>query len=106
MPADAALLAARLLLAFIFLASGLSALGDIAGCDRLLFFARLSAAPSLVAWATGLFELVAGALIVVGFQTTAAALLLGGLQHRCWLHRPLSARAATIRRSPSCTARR
>ena len=31
MPANAALLAARLLLAFLFLFSGLSALGDIAG---------------------------------------------------------------------------
>ena len=33
-------------------------------------------APSLVAWATCLFELAAGVLIVIGFQTRAAALLL------------------------------
>ena len=75
MPANAALLAARLLLAFLFLFSGLSSLGDIAGVTE--YFSSLGLpAPSFLAWATGLFELVAGALIVAGFQTRAAALLL------------------------------
>ena len=32
--------------------------------------------PTLAAWGTGLFELVAGVLILVGFQTRIAALLL------------------------------
>jgi putative oxidoreductase len=73
--ANAALLAARLLLAFLFLSSGFSALGDIAGTAG--YFSSLGLpAPSLVAWATCLFELAAGILILIGFQTRAAALLL------------------------------
>ena len=75
MPANAALLAARLLLAFLFLFSGLSALGDMAGTAE--YFSSLGLpAPSFLAWATCLFELAAGVLIVLGFQTRAAALLL------------------------------
>ena len=75
MPANAALLAARLLLAFLFLASGLSSLGDIAGTAE--YFSSLGLpAPSFLAWATCLFELAAGVLVVVGFGTRAAALLL------------------------------
>ena len=75
MPANPALLAARLLLAFLFLSSGLSALGDIAGTAG--YFSSLELpAPSLVAWATCLFELATGILILIGFQTRAAALLL------------------------------
>lgn len=72
---NAALLAARLLLAFLFLSSGFSALGDVAGTTA--YFSSLGfPAPALVAWATGLFEIAAGVLIVVGLQTRAAALLL------------------------------
>lgn len=75
MPTNAALLAARLLLAFLFFASGLSSLGNIAGAVD--YFSSLGLpAPSFLAWAVALFELAAGALIVIGFQTTAAALLL------------------------------
>lgn len=75
MPANAALLAARLLLAFLFLASGFSALGDMAGTAS--YFSSLGfPAPFLVAWATCLFEIVAGVLVVIGLQTRAAALLL------------------------------
>jgi putative oxidoreductase len=75
MPANAALLAARLLLAFLFLSSGFSALGDMAGTAA--YFSSLGfPAPTLVAWTTAVFELAAGALIVIGFQTRVAALLL------------------------------
>ena len=75
MPANAALLGARLLLSFLFLASGLSALGDIAGTTA--YFSSLGLpAPTLVAWLTCLFELAAGVLVVIGFGTRAAALLL------------------------------
>jgi putative oxidoreductase len=75
MPANAALLAARLLLAFLFLASGFSALGDMAGTAS--YFSSLGfPAPFLVAGATCLFEIVAGVLVVIGLQTRAAALLL------------------------------
>jgi putative oxidoreductase len=75
MPTNAALLGARLLLAFLFLASGLSSLGNIAGAAD--YFASLGLpVPSFLAWATCLFELAAGVLIVIGFQTRAAAILL------------------------------
>lgn len=75
MPVDAALLAARLLLAFLFLASGLSALGDMTAAAG--YFSSLGfPAPAFVAWATCLFEVAAGVLVVLGFQTRAAALLL------------------------------
>ena len=75
MPANAALLAARLLLAFLFLASGFSALGDMAGAAS--YFSSLGfPAPAFVARATCLFEIVAGAFIVIGLQTRATALLL------------------------------
>lgn len=75
MAANAGLLAARLLLAFLFLSSGFSGLSDIAGTAA--YFQGLGfPAPTLVAWAVGLFELLAGALVVVGFATRPAALLL------------------------------
>lgn len=75
MPANAALLVARLLLAFLFLSSGFSVLGDIAGTAA--YFSSLGfPAPTLVAWATCLFEIVAGALVLIGLQTRVAALLL------------------------------
>ena len=74
MPANAALLGARLLLSFLFLASGLSALGDIAGTTA--YFSSLGLpAPSFIAWAVCLFELAASVLIVIGFWTRAAAIL-------------------------------
>jgi putative oxidoreductase len=75
MPTNAALLGARLLLAFLFLASGLSSLGNIAGAAD--YFASLGLpVPSFLAWATCLFELAAGVLVVIGLQTRAAAILL------------------------------
>jgi putative oxidoreductase len=75
MPANAALLAARLLLAFLFLASGFSALGDMAGAVG--YFSSLGfPVPSFVAWAISLFEIAAGVLVLVGLQTRVAALLL------------------------------
>ena len=73
--ANAALLAARLLLAFLFLSSGVSALGNIPGTAA--YFSSLGLpAPALVAWVTAVFELAAGVLVVIGFQTRTAALLL------------------------------
>ena len=75
MAANAGLLAARLLLTFLFVRSGLSAVADIAGTAA--YFEGLGfPAPTLVAWSTGLFELLAGAFVLAGFWTTAAALLL------------------------------
>ncbi|TIT17802.1 MAG: DoxX family protein [Mesorhizobium sp.] len=67
MPRNALLLLSRLLLAALFVPSGFHALADIAGTSG--YFAGLGLPlPTLVAWATGLFELIAGLLILVGFK--------------------------------------
>ncbi|ARP68002.1 hypothetical protein A9K65_025600 [Mesorhizobium sp. WSM1497] len=75
MPRNALLLLSRLLLAALFVPSGFHALSDIAGTTG--YFAGLGLPlPTLAAWGTGLFELIAGLLILVGFQTQIIALLL------------------------------
>jgi putative oxidoreductase len=75
MPRNALLLLSRLLLASLFVPSGFHALTDIAGTSG--YFAGLGLPlPTLVAWATGLFELIAGLLILVGLKTPIVALLL------------------------------
>lgn len=75
MPRNALLLLSRLLLAALFVPSGFQALANIAGTTD--YFAGLGLPmPTLAAWGTGLFELIAGLLILVGFQTRAVALLL------------------------------
>ncbi|MBZ9771436.1 DoxX family protein [Mesorhizobium sp. CO1-1-8] len=75
MPRNALLLLSRLLLAALLVPSGFYALSDIAGTTG--YFAGLGLPlPTLAAWGTGLFELIAGLLILVGFQTLIAALLL------------------------------
>jgi putative oxidoreductase len=72
---NVSLLLARLLLAALFIASGYGALSNIEGSAG--YFAGLGfPLPALVAWGVGLFELIAGALILAGFQTRPAALLL------------------------------
>ena len=69
------LLIARILLAAMFLASGYSALSNIQGTAE--YFAGLGLGPpTLLAWGVGLFELIAGVLLVVGFQTRAVAVVL------------------------------
>ena len=75
MPRNALLLLSRLLLAALFIPSGFHALADIAGTTG--YFAGLGLPlPTLAAWGTGLFELIAGLLILVGFKTPIVALLL------------------------------
>lgn len=70
-----ALLLSRLLLATLFVPSGFHALSDIAGTT--IYFTGLGLPlPTFAAWGTGLFELIAGLLILVGFQTSMVALLL------------------------------
>ncbi|MGX9120749.1 DoxX family protein [Mesorhizobium sp. BHbsci] len=72
---NALLLVSRLLFAALFVPSGFHALADIAGTSG--YFAGLGLPlPTLAAWATGLFELIAGLLILVGLQTPIVALLL------------------------------
>jgi putative oxidoreductase len=69
------LLIARLLLAAMFLFSGYTALSDMEGTAA--YFAGLGMPlPSLVTIATGVFEIAAGLLLVVGFQTRLAAAAL------------------------------
>ncbi len=75
MPRDALLLLSRLLLAALFVPSGFHALTDIAGTSG--YFSGLGLPlPTLAAWATGLFEMTAGLLILVGLKTPIVALLL------------------------------
>jgi putative oxidoreductase len=72
---SAALFVARLLLAFLFLRSGASTLGDVPGAAA--YFGSLGfPAGNAVAVMTGLFELVAGGLVLVGFKARIAALAL------------------------------
>ncbi len=67
----------RVLLSFIFIMSGFGKLADPAGTAGMITGAGLPAA-TLLAYAAGVFELVAGLFILVGFQTklTAWALAL------------------------------
>jgi putative oxidoreductase len=68
-------LLARILLAAMFLASGWSALSDIEGTAG--YFAGLGLGPpALLAWGVGIFELLAGVLLVIGLQTRAVAVVL------------------------------
>jgi putative oxidoreductase len=69
------LLIARILLAAMFLASAESALMNIRGAAD--YFSGLGLGPPvLLAWAVALFELIAGILLVIGFQTRAVAVIL------------------------------
>lgn len=69
------LFAARVMLAAMFLSSGYAALADIIGTAG--YFAGLGLpAPQLLAWGVGLFELAAGALLVIGLATRPVAALL------------------------------
>jgi len=74
---SALLVVARILLSFIFILSGFGKLSDPAGTAGMITGAGLPAA-TLLAYAAGLFELVAGLFVLVGFQTrlTAWALAL------------------------------
>lgn len=75
MPANPLLLLSRLLLAALFVPAGIQTLGDIGGATS--YFAGLGLpSPYLAAWGVGLFELVAGLAILIGFQTRIAAGLL------------------------------
>jgi len=65
-------LAARILLAAMFLSSGYSALSSIEATAS--YFAGLGLEPSnLAAWGVGLFELVTGVLLVIGLLARPTA---------------------------------
>ena len=67
------LLVARILLAAIFIISGAAKFGDIAGTAGYISSVGLPAGTAL-AWLSGLFEVLAGLAILVGFLTRPAAL--------------------------------
>lgn len=65
----------RLLLAAVFIPAGIQKLGGIEGLTGYIASAGLPA-PMLLAWASAIFEIVAGIAILVGFQTKLASLAL------------------------------
>jgi putative oxidoreductase len=71
------LLVARVLLALIFVTAGFSKLTGLQGTAGYIGSVGLPA-PMLLAVAAGVVELVAGVLIVVGWQARWAALALAG----------------------------
>ena len=66
------LLIARVLLALIFILAGLNKFGDIAGTAGYIGSVGLPMG-TLLAWATAIFEVVAGIAILIGFQTKLAS---------------------------------
>ena len=72
---DIGLLVARLMIALMFIASGYGTVMDLSGASA--YFAGLGLpVPLLVAVGTAVFEVAAGALLVVGFQTRIVAAVL------------------------------
>jgi putative oxidoreductase len=71
------LLVARVLLALIFVTAGFSKLTGLQGTAGYIGSVGLPA-PMLLAVAAGVVELVAGVLVIVGWQARWAALVLAG----------------------------
>jgi putative oxidoreductase len=67
--------AGRILLALIFIISGLGKLGDVAGVAGYMASVGL---PAILAWPAILFEIVAGIALLIGCQTRITALALAG----------------------------
>ena len=72
---DIAFLAARVMLAVIFILSGFGKLMAVAGIAGMLQKAGMPQ-PQMLGYAVGILELVAGILVLVGFFTRWAALAL------------------------------
>lgn len=70
---DTALLAARVLLGLVFLMAGIGKLGDVAGFAGYMASGGI---PAILAWPAVLFEILAGAALILGVQTRIAALAL------------------------------
>lgn len=66
---------ARILMALIFVLSGLSKIG---AADAIRGYMHAMGLPSALLWPTILFEIGAGLLIVVGYQTRIVAAALAG----------------------------
>lgn len=91
---DVLLLVGRILLGWIFLASGWAKLGNIAGTTG--YFTNLGMpAPEACAWFAGIVEVLIGAALILGFATRYAAiatfiwvLIATALAHRYWTYPP------------------
>ncbi|GKY88992.1 DoxX family protein [Sinisalibacter aestuarii] len=66
---------ARILLALIFIVSGLQKLGDISGNAAYIASGGL---PGVLIWPTILVEVLGGLALAIGYQARIAALLLAG----------------------------
>lgn len=75
--ADALALTGRILLAVIFVLSGLGKLADPAGTAAYVASAGLPA-PVLAAWGAAILETVGGIALIAGFRTRIVALALAG----------------------------
>lgn len=71
---NTALLAARVLLALLFIFAGLGKLGDVPGFAGYM---ASGGVPGFLAWPVVLFEILGGLAILAGLQTRVAALALG-----------------------------
>ena len=71
---NTALLAARILLAILFIAAGLGKLGNVEGFGAYMASGGI---PAFLAWPVVLFEIAAGVAILIGFVTRPVALALG-----------------------------
>jgi putative oxidoreductase len=70
-----AMAAARVLMALIFILSGLSKIG---AADAMRGYMEAMHVPGALLWPTILFEIGAGLFIVVGYQTRIVATMLAG----------------------------
>jgi putative oxidoreductase len=68
-------LAARLMMAVLFLMAGIGKLGDVAGFAGFLTSGGL---PAFLAWPAIIFEFVVAASLILGYQTRIVALLAAG----------------------------
>jgi putative oxidoreductase len=68
-------LGGRVLMALLFLLGGLGKFGNLAGTSAYMESAGI---PGFLALPAAAFELVAGLLIVIGFQTRLVAVVLSG----------------------------
>lgn len=74
---NALILLARILLSFMFILAGFGKVTDAAGTAGMIAGAGLPAA-TLLAYAAGLFELLAGLAVLTGFQVRIVGWLLAG----------------------------
>lgn len=72
---NSTLLLARVLLGLLFVMAGIGKLGDVAGFSGYMASGGI---PAFLGWPVVLFEIVAGAALILGVLTRPAALALAG----------------------------